>query len=523
MKAEVRMSGTNKRKNLVNKRHKSEVVPAQNDPSTKPPPFRFGKLAHNEAKLLSGDLKRSSREDKYDSLVIIGHRSHTRINAKLKALNEAKAVGNGYCKKLSRVNCLTSDVENGACRKNEVDEKKIDAKIHEDNAIHTTKEQSHKIINVSENSKENSSRMPISNKTPSVFSAEAQRGRCNQHGSGPAEVDNLKKFNEQFCSGKSKNATVFQETHSKKEDSAKSDYFVDEKKEEGSCNGKQQSRDGSKDKRKTSLVKQKSKRVPTRHIKYVSELDENLRNKYRRHKDVIKTTNKNKPLNSDGKAGGKRNFSSTKKAFGNQTLKEQEKLCDTVGVCPVSEQKDSIFDELDRPNGKSSALEREPCLKSAVMKNGLVKSALVSKSTQAAKSTRIIKSAPASKTVSKNVESFLVRNGLIPKAGSSVPGKPKTEKTPTRKKSVKLILSRSRAKSLQKKYLVDAASRPVGKEVTVGKKANAGLNVGKSLNGCWKVCGFVWCMQCYIRYLDPIVFYITGYLMRCLFHASLHV
>ena len=474
MKADVIMAGTSKRKNLAYKKPKCGVVLARVDQNPKPPPpFRFGKLSYNEDKLLSRDIRSTKSEDRNGALTIIGRRPNLRITAKLSTLSESKVQRNGHCGKDQREICLNS-------RTPDTKTSTVDNHIPEIKCCHsdgvTTRQNG--AINVLErigdwrstsksiaNPKETDCRQYSSKPSPFCMLQTATNGvRSYQH--SILAGDFLKESKEKAKRTASRGA--MQERNCRIGVTRKSEGCNDGRKEDTLAKENQQTRANGKDRRAVALVKQKSKRIPTRNIKYVSELGEELRNKYRRKKNVSDMKKEKKAVVEYQKSDEIEYGFVDRKSTESQLIKGAENLS-RHGEVPLAVEKQN-----DRP---VKLLMQKPS-------NGVINREEVSCTIQA-KNGRV-KSAPVAKSAGKHVESFLVRNGLIPKA-SSKPGKTKNEGSLARKRSVKLKLSRSRAKSLRKRNVVHCVSKASGKEVLPSKVANGFSHEDTRLNNCWKV------------------------------------
>ena len=483
------MAGTAKRKNSVNKKPKSDVVLERTDqPPKHQPPFRFGKLTHNEAKLLSRDIKSTKMEDRNGALTIVGTKPHSRITAKLRTITGDKVIGNGHCKKGVKDSLAPETPDNNVS--NYINEKagdNRDVTYHRQKGEPIVSGKSGVWSAKSEDAEGiKASSFRLSKQAPFASMQAGLRGR-RPYQNGIVTGDSLKENRYTLNGGVPKTDSSIGDNlkdeysgirvNPKDEDSriavnpknddprigiySKGEGYNDIVKQEMLIKGNRRTTAKSKDKKNVALVKQKSKRIPTRHIKYVSELDENLRNKYRRKINLGNKSDENRSLSGSVK---KESEAAIKKVNENGQLNESEKsngVKRNIKPLNVSTQ---------RVDGKSNDLQRSSCTKPTNSKTGRAKSA------------------PVAKPASKNVESFLVRNGLIPKAGSK-PGKTKPEGNLPRKKSVRLKLSRSRAKSLRKKNVVKCVSKSAGKDITNGRLGNGvGSRVDNGLSSCWKVC-----------------------------------
>jgi len=465
MKADVIMPVNSRRKNLGNKKSKCGTALAKADQRPKsPPPFRFGKLTYNEDKFLSRDVKSTRTEDRNRALTILGTKSNLRISATLRTFNGSITQGNGHCKKNSKEvwpNSQHPDIIASTCN-DHVDKNRYD--INEDVMPRKISDIKSDVRLGDSSSKDrvghNEAYDPLSSLVPAALPViptaangvgsikqcivarefiRESKGRVERGLSKPLYPDR-EKGSKIGAGPKSKTSN----------DGHIQSVLVEECKQ----------RINGKDKRSVSLVKQKSKRIPTRHIKYVSELDEQLRNKYRNRKNVV-DNGENKPFQIWDRSG-RSGIGAINRRFDEDRLIKLAEDSNGKALCGFGKLKDRPL--IQRVKDSKS----EEAESTKLTKNGHVKSA------------------PPGRPAGKSVESFLVRNGLIPKAGSRS-GKANQEGNLVRKKSVKLRLSRSRAKSLRKKNVVHCASKFTGKETVAGKVSNGFSHEDDRLSNYWKV------------------------------------
>ena len=465
MKADVIMPVTSRRKNLANKKSKCGPVLTKADQRPKsPPPFRFGKLTYSEDKFLSRDIKSTRAEDRNGALTILGTKSNLRITARLRTFNVSKSQGNGYNKKNSKEvwpNSQHPDIIGSACN-DHVNENRSD--INEDVIRRKISDVESEAKLGDPSSKDGLGHKAIYDPLPSLVSAALPVMPTTANGAGPIQKCTVGREFMRESKGKADRG-IFKPLYSVLEKDSKIGAGPKSK----ACNdGHKQSvlveeckqRINGKERRVVSLVKQKSKRIPTRHIKYVSELDEQLRNKYRNKKNVIDNRVK-KPLQIWDRSGRSGNGAINRRFDEDRLMKLAE---DSNGgtLCGFGKLKDRQLIQ----RVKDSKSEETESAK--LTKNGHVKSA------------------PPARPAGKSVESFLVRNGLIPKAGSRS-GKAYQEGHLVRKKSVKLRLSRSRTKSLRKKNVVHCVSKFTRKEAVAGRVSNGVSHEDNRLGNYWKV------------------------------------
>ncbi len=225
----------------------------------------------------------------------------------------------------------------------------------------------------------------------------------------------------------------------------------------------------------TSLVKQKSKRVPTRHIKYVSELDQKIRDKYRRKTESTVASKEKVAKTATEAQNNVRNLR------GNKTTSSTS---DKGGLADEQRQRNKlseISNKIGVPKfvgvSKSTAVNVSKSVKSTGVKQTST-SKPVSKNTASYL-------APTSKSLSGKAESYLVRNGLITR-GTAKPENAKSAKI-TRKKSVKVKVAISRGKSLRKPKVVNVEKRTM-KEIKSDKKISATVKSWQFPFGNQKVC-----------------------------------
>ena len=472
MKADMIMAGTSsKRKILAYKKPKCGVALTKVDQSQKPPPpFRFGKLTYNEDKLLSRDIKSTKVEDRNSTLTIIGAKSGLRITAKLNNVNGYRAQGNGHCKKSleeAQLDSQNTDIKAGT-NDNHVNESNngdITNKKNGELKVNEKREDCSSSSKDAGNRKESYFRMPSAKSMPfRMIQTMTNRTRPNQQCivTGKFAKESREKVNG------SAHGTPTQEGESRIGAVSKYKGRNDGQKQANLAKENRQTRAQSKDKRTVSLVKQKSKRIPTRHIKYVSELDVELRNKYRRK---TKSTEGKTPFKSCDKNSGNDIEGFHKKVNESRLNTGVENSSgDREGQCTAGKIKDKPLNILTQRLGDDASNS------SGIPSRKQIRNACV-------------KSAPVARPNGKHVESFLVRNGLIPKAGSKL-GKTKQDGNLARKKSVKLRLSRGRAKSMRSRSNLPKLP---GKEAIGFRVGTGKLQEDNRLSNCWKVSVYTLC------------------------------
>lgn len=500
------MAGTVKRKSLNRDKTNGAASSQRSDSVSKPPPFRFGKLSYNEARILS--LERKSRtklvnpNEGREFSMLGTKQARGLINTKLRDfqddtkrivsssakellrrdLNEvglmkeskSRVIQNGGFYKMGSngsAKCLF-DFDNGGQLREKSVATSITAKTHETSI---------RIANERLELEKRPSRGTLRDSNTRNF-ANRDQG-CTEKASTDQftrDLVALKRMDD--CANE--RATKHLPTKGPTSNDA-ANFDTKSSNLETAVQSLAQDRLKTKQRRETrsSLVKQKSKRIPTRHSKYVSELDEKVRNKYRRQQ-VVKPSTENDKSNAENSAGkeNKDSVSSKEPLNGlefsnvachkNTTHGPTRKQFLTCGSSKVQSEGKSEKSRLT-VSKTSDRIEYYP-----------------SKQTMNGQGGRV-KSAPVIRTC-RNVESFLVRNGLIPKSS----GKPEDSKSGTkvpRKKSIKLILSRSRAKSMRKKRIVNGIakqkndillSQSDADVVSNGSAQPAQLRNGHVTNGC---------------------------------------
>lgn len=493
MKADVIMAGTSRRKNLAYKKPKCAVVLPKIDQSQKPPPpFRFGKLTYNEDKLLSRDIKSTKLEDRNSTLTIIGTKSSLRITAKLNNVNGYRTRRNGHCRKNQQETQLDSqntDVK-ASTDDNPVNQSTNDDMTNKKNGELKVNEKTGDCSSRSKdagNRKESYFRMSSSKPAPfRMIQTVPNSAKPDQECAvtGKFAKESREKVN------RSDHGATIQDSESKIGGVAKYKECNDGRKQANLAKENRDTRAHSKDKRAVSLVKQKSKRIPTRHIKYVSELDVELRNKYRRKG---KPTEERRPFKSCDRNNGNDIEGLHTKFNENQLTTEVENSSgDREGQCTAGKLKDGALNPLTQRLSNDVNNSEELSSRKQI-RNGCVKSA------------------PVTRPNGKHVESFLVRNGLIPKAGSK-PVKTKHDGNLARKKSVKLRLSRGRTKSMRNKSNVYCVSKLPGKDAIGFKVGNGISREDNRLSNCWKVGVYIVCIVFSNKkfFLDSVLNSISG-------------
>eukprot|EP00794_Sanderia_malayensis_P015897 gene15897-17497_t len=183
---------------------------------------------------------------------------------------------------------------------------------------------------------------------------------------------------------------------------------------------------------RNSIVKQKSKRVPTRHIKYVSELDQKIRDKFRR-KSETRTLSK---------VGG-----SETQNIGCKQSRDAVSGTTQQSKAFVNQSRKHLFDAGYRIATSNNTTSAKQVNVTAVKE---AKGSITGKS--------------VSKTITKTAESYLVRNGLISR-GTAQAGKTNVLTKVARKKSVKVKLAVSRRKSMRKQKVGNLEKRTVRENV----------------------------------------------------------
>ena len=505
------MAGTVKRKSLNRDNTNGAASSQRSDSVSKPPPFRFGKMSYNEARILSLERKSRTKLINPNEGKELCIRSTTQprglINTKLRSFqDDTKRKVNGNAKELLREDCSDvasikesksrvirnggfckadsnrpanhlSDFDNGGQLLERSVATSISAKTHET------------IIRVSNERQELEKRgrqgtLRDSNTRNVTVSDEGYIAKISTNSGINATSEMTQDFvvRKTLSDGANERATNNAVT---KGPTLKDSFGMKSSNQKTGAQSVAQDRLEIKQRKETrsSLVKQKSKRIPTRHIKYVSELDEKVRNKYRRKQAV-------KPGTDDNKANA---ASSTGKE--NKDVLGCKEPSNGRGFSNGACQKNFTHRSSRKPvlTYSSSKVQREGKSEKScftVSKTSDRIEYYPSKQTINGHCGRV-KSAPVTRTACRNVESFLVRNGLIPKSS----GKPEESKSGTkvpRKKSIRLILSRSRAKSMRKKRIAsgvakqkkDVSSNQNDVDVISNSGAQPTQHNGHVTNGC---------------------------------------
>ena len=475
---EVIMAGTVKRKSLNRDKTNAAASSQRSDSVSKPPPFRFGKLSYNEARLLS--LERKSRTklvnpSEGNELSIRGTKQpRGLINTKLRSFqDDTKRAVNGNAKELLRkdFNDVASIKESksraiqngGFCKAdsnrpaNYLSDYDNDGQLMEKSVATSISAKTHETFIRVPNERQGLEKRPrqgplrdsntrnFPNKDQGYIERISTNSGINATNEMTQDFVTCKALDD----GASERATNNAET---KGPTLKDSFDMKSSNQETGAQTVAQDRLQMKQRKETrsSLVKQKSKRIPTRHIKYVSELDEKVRNKYRKKQAFKPGTDDNKT--NAASSTGKEN----KDAVG---CKEPSNCRGfSNGAC----QKNTTHGPSRKPvlACSSSKVQREGKSEKSCLNVSKTSDRIEyhpSKQTMNGHGGRV-KSAPVTRTACRNVESFLVRNGLIPKSS----GKPEESKNSTkvsRKKSIRLILSRSRAKSMRKKRIANGVAK----------------------------------------------------------------
>ena len=429
------MAGTTKKKNFARSKNSNDDHSLKNVQMFKPPPFRFGKIAYSEAKMISLDrtkLPTSACRNNASTLSTTSSKPHEQLNRKLFSLQENFDTKLGARRKRDSHSAPVScnpfskgrlDAKKGALRKVHPSDSKECVNGEEDlkpverlggsghcgnndlnkeiaNCIENEAKLRHCQVIV-ESKGTSTSKQPGQSLASNGNIAACDRG-CKDLSSVIEQKGTLE---DKELNGKIKTLNCQdKDPRSKEKDVTK----VNTRRSGGS-----------------TLVKQKSKRVPTRHIKYVSELDEKVKNKYRRNQNCGRSKRRGKENNPS--VGLKAN---TISSIGNNSVEKEKNAGELRG----------------REEEKSSNERTKSDKETVIVKNE--------------KGEKI---APVSKVRSKNVESFLVRNGLIPKTANKTQDA-KGGRTFLRKKSVRVIVSRSRTKSLRKSDSANSTAKQVRKE-----------------------------------------------------------
>ncbi|XP_065068063.1 serine/threonine-protein kinase N2-like isoform X2 [Rhopilema esculentum] len=429
------MAGTTKKKNFARSKNSTDDHSLKNVQIFKPPPFRFGKIAYSEAKMISLDRTRlptSACRNNVSTLLTTSSKPHGQLNRKLFSLQDNFDKKSGARRKHDSHSAPVScnpfsrgrlDAKKGVLRKVHPSDSKECVNGEEGlKPVDKSGGSSHcgdnglnkEIANCVENEAKLrhcpvtvESKGTSTSKHPGQSSASnGNIGVCDRGSTGLSSVIEQKgTLEDKELNDKNKTLNCQDKDPCSKE------------KDFGKVNTK---RSGG-----STLVKQKSKRVPTRHIKYVSELDEKVKNKYRRNQNCGRS-----------KGRGKEN---------NPSVGLKANTISTIGKDSVA--KENNAGELrGREEGKNSNERRKNDKETVIVKNE--------------KGEKI---APVGKMGSRNVESFLVRNGLIPKTANRTQDA-KGGRTFLRKKSIRVIVSRSRTKSLRKLDSANSTAKQVRKE-----------------------------------------------------------